>query len=241
DAVTRAPQVIARERRYVRRYKPYLRRLVRQYCDRSAAVGKMSDQDGASAEHPGLWKKQPLLPINHMCHAADGVWRRVRRMRRADGGQWPRPGVATLHGAPAVRATAGTMPRRNAAFAGRPPAGAALARVFPATREGSVAACMVIASARHETGAWPVRRTTGTEFRFRYREGGELPARRGQSPPDKGPVRRGVPRTVPATRKQSRGVFCYRQDRVLRGRASRLVITSREPPRPVGPAIDYSE
>src|SRR5262249_52701421 len=100
----------------------------------------------------------------------------------------------------------------------RQPAGAALERVLPATREGSVAACMVKASARHETGAWPVRRTTGTEFRFRYREGGELPARRGQSAPDKGPVRCGVPRTVPATRKQSRGVFCYRQDRVLRGR-----------------------
>lgn len=121
DAVTRAPQVIASERRYVRHNKPYLRRLVWQYCDRSAAVGKMSDQDGASAEHTGLWKKQPLPPINHMCHAEDGAWRRVRRTRCADGGQWRRPGVAAIHGAPKVRATAGTMPRRTAALAGSPP------------------------------------------------------------------------------------------------------------------------
>src|SRR5215831_2433491 len=73
DAVTQAPQVIASERRYVRRDKPYLRRLVRRYCDRSAAVGKMSVQDEASAEHPGLWKNRPLLPINHMCHAEDAA------------------------------------------------------------------------------------------------------------------------------------------------------------------------
>jgi len=122
----------------------------------------------------------------------------------------------------------------------RQPAGAALARVFPPTREGSVAACMVKASARHETGAWPVRRT-GTEFRFRYGEGGELPAWRGRSAPGKEAAHRGVPHTVPGTRKQSRGIFCYRQDKVLRGTAIRSVITPREPPRPVGPAIDYPE
>ena len=115
------------------------------------------------------------------------------------------------------------------------PAGAVLTRVFPATCQGSVAACMVNASARHETGAWPVRRTTGTEFRFQYGEGGELPA------PGQGAARRGVSHTEPGTRKQSRGIFCYRQDRVLRGFASRSVITSREPPRPAGPAIDYPE
>src|SRR5215471_4399487 len=79
----------------------------------------------------------------------------------------------------------------------RQPAGAGLAPVFPATRAGSVAACIVKASARHETGRWPVRRPTGTEFRFRYGEGGGLPARRGQSAPGKGAARRGVPRTVP--------------------------------------------
>jgi hypothetical protein len=123
----------------------------------------------------------------------------------------------------------------------RHPAGAALARVLPATREGSVAACMVNTSARYETGRWPARRATGTEFRFRYGEGGELPARRGQLAPGKAAARTGVPRTVPGTRKQSRGIFCYRQDRVLRGYAIRSVITPREPPRPVGPAIDYSE
>ena len=122
----------------------------------------------------------------------------------------------------------------------RQPSGVALARVFPPTREGSVAACMVKASARHETGAWPVRRT-GTEFRFRYGEGGSYP-------PDAGYPRRigerhaAAYRTpLPSTRKQSRGIFCYRQDRVLRGYASRSVITSREPPRPVGPAIGYPE
>ena len=109
------------ERKYVRRDKPYLRRLVRRYCDHSAAVGKMSDQDGASAEHPGLWKKRPLLPINHMCHAADGVQRRARRMRCADGGQRRRPGVGTKHAAPKVRAAAAMMPRRTAASAGSPP------------------------------------------------------------------------------------------------------------------------
>jgi len=124
---------------------------------------------------------------------------------------------------------------------GGQPAGAVLTCVFPATCQGSVAACMVNASARHETGAWPVRRTTGTKFRFQYGEGGELPARRGLPAPDRGAARRGVPHTEPGTRKQSRGIFCYRQDRVLRGFASRSVITSREPPRPVGPAIDYSE
>jgi hypothetical protein len=117
----------------------------------------------------------------------------------------------------------------------RHPAGAALARVLPATREGSVAACMVNTSARHQTGAWPVRRPTGTEFRFRYGEGGELPA------PGQGTARRGVPHTVPGARKQSRGIFCYRQDRVRRGYAGRSVITSREPLRPVGPAIGYPE
>ena len=69
----RSSPVSGDERKYVRRDKPYLRRLVRRYCDQSAAVGKMSDQDGASAEHPGLWKKRPLLPINHMRHAEDGV------------------------------------------------------------------------------------------------------------------------------------------------------------------------
>jgi hypothetical protein len=121
------------------------------------------------------------------------------------------------------------------------PAGAALARVLPATREGSVAACMVITSARYETGRWPVRRGTGTEYRLRYGEGGELPARRGQLAPGKGAARTGVPHTVPGTRKQSRGIFCYRQDKVLRGTAIRSVITPREPPRPVGPAIDYPE
>ena len=121
------------------------------------------------------------------------------------------------------------------------PAGVVLTRVFPTTCQGSVAACMVNASARHETGAWPVRRTTGTEFRFRYGEGGELPARGGVPAPGQGAARHGVPHTEPGTRKQSRGIFCYRQDRVLRGFASRSVITSREPPRPVGPAIDYPE
>ena len=124
---------------------------------------------------------------------------------------------------------------------GGQPAGAVLTRVSLATCQGSVAACMVNASARHETGAWPVRRTTGTEFRFQYGEGGELPARCGLSPPGQGAARRGVPDTDPGTRKQSRGIFCYRQDRVQRGFASRSVITSREPPRPVGPAIDYPE
>ena len=117
----------------------------------------------------------------------------------------------------------------------RQPAEAALAGVVTAIRQGSVAACMVKTSARHQTGAWPVRRTTGTEFRFRHGEGGELPA------PGKAAARTGVPHTVPGTRKQSRGIFCYRQDKVLRGYASRLVITSREPLRPVGPAIGYSE
>ena len=121
------------------------------------------------------------------------------------------------------------------------PAGAVLTRVFPATCQGSVAACMVNASARHQTGAWPVRRTTGTEFRFGYGEGGSYP-------PDAGYPRRigerhaAAYRTpLPSTRKQSRGIFCDRQDRVLRGYASRSVITSREPPRPVGPAIGYPE
>ena len=121
------------------------------------------------------------------------------------------------------------------------PAGVVLTRVFPTTCQGSVAACMVKTSARHQTGAWPVRRTTGTEFRFGYGEGGSYP-------PDAGYPRRigerhaAAYRTpLPSTRKQSRGIFCYRQDRVLRGYASRSVITSREPPRPVGPAIGYSE
>ena len=123
---------------------------------------------------------------------------------------------------------------------GQPPE-AALARVHSAIRQGSVAACMVNTSARHQTGAWPVRRTTGTEFRFRYGEGGKLPARRGLSAPGREAARSGVPHTVPGTRKQSRGIFCYRQDRVLRGCASRSVITSREPPLPVGPAIGYPE
>ena len=118
---------------------------------------------------------------------------------------------------------------------GGQPAGAVLTRVSLAPCQGSVAACLVNASARHETGAWPVRRTTGTEFRFQYGEGGELPA------PGQGAARRGVSHTEPGTRKQSRGIFCYRQDRVLRGFASRSVITSREPPRPAGPAIDYPE
>ena len=117
----------------------------------------------------------------------------------------------------------------------RQPAEAALARVVTAIRQGSVAACMVNTSARHQTGAWLVCRTTGTEFRFQYGEGGELPA------PGQGAARRGVSHTEPGTRKQSRGIFCYRQDRVLRGFASRSVITSREPPRPAGPAIDYPE
>jgi hypothetical protein len=120
DAVTRAPRVIGSERRYVRRDKPYLRRLVRQYCDRSAAVGKMSVQDEASAEHPQLWKKHPLLPINHMCHAADGVQRRARRMRCADGRQWRRPDVVPEHGAPTVRAMAAMMPRLTASRADSP-------------------------------------------------------------------------------------------------------------------------
>ena len=121
NAVTRAPQVIGSERRYVRHDKPYLRRLVRQDCDRSAAVGKMSVQDEASAEHPQLWKKHPLLPINHMCHAEDGVERRVRRMRCADGRRWSRPGVATKHGVPKPRATAAMMPRRTASPTDSPP------------------------------------------------------------------------------------------------------------------------
>ena len=121
NAVTRAPQVIGSERRYVRHDKPYLRRLVRQDCDRSAAVGKMSVQDEASAEHPQLWKKHPLLPINHMCHAEDGVERRVRRMRCADGRRWSRPGVATKHGVPKPRATAAMMPRRTASPIDSPP------------------------------------------------------------------------------------------------------------------------
>jgi hypothetical protein len=121
------------------------------------------------------------------------------------------------------------------------PAEAALARVHSAIRQGPVAACMVNTSARHQTGASPVRRTMGTEFRFRYGEGGELPARRGLPAPGQGAARRGVSHTAPGTRKQSRGIFCYRQDTVLRGCASRSVITPREPPRPVGPAIDYSE
>src|SRR5215472_4339052 len=123
----------------------------------------------------------------------------------------------------------------------RQPAEPALPRVLSAIRQRSVAACMVNTSARHQTDAWPVRRTTGTEFRFRYWEGGELPARRGLLAPDRGALRSGVPHTVPGTRKQSRGIFCYRQDKVLRGYASRLVITSREPLRPVGPAIGYLE
>ena len=123
----------------------------------------------------------------------------------------------------------------------RQPAEAALARVVTAIRQGSVAACMVNTSARHQTGAWPVCRTTGTEFRFGYGEGGSYP-------PDAGYPRRigerhaAAYRTpLPSTRKQSRGIFCYRRDRVLRGYASRSVITSREPPRPVGPAIGYPE
>ena len=123
----------------------------------------------------------------------------------------------------------------------RQPAEAALAGVVTAIRQGSVAACMVNTSARHQTGAWPVRRTTGTEFRFLYGEGGELPARRELPAPGQGAARHGVPHTEPGTRKQSRGIFCDRQDRVLRGYASRSVITSREPPRPVGPAIGYPE
>jgi hypothetical protein len=118
---------------------------------------------------------------------------------------------------------------------GRQPVEAALARGLSAIRPGSVAACMVNTSARHQTGAWPVRRPTGTEFRFRYGEGAELPA------PGQGTARRGVPYTVSGARKQSRGIFCDRQDRVLRGYAGRSVITSREPPRPVGPAIGYPE
>jgi len=121
NAVTRAPQVIVNERRYVRHNKPYLRRLVRQDCDRSAAVGKMSVQDEASAEHPQLWKKHPLLPINHMCHAEDGAERRVRRMRCADGRPWRRPGAVMKHGVPKVRATTAKMPRRTASPAGSPP------------------------------------------------------------------------------------------------------------------------
>lgn len=121
------------------------------------------------------------------------------------------------------------------------PAGGVLARAFPATRQGSVAACMVNASARHQPGARPVRRATGTEFRYRYGEGGELPARRGLSAPGQGAARRGVPHAVPGMRKRSRGIFCYRQDRVPKGYASRSVITPREPPRPAGPAIDYPE
>ena len=123
----------------------------------------------------------------------------------------------------------------------RQPAEAALAGVVTAIRQGSVAACMVNTSARHQTGAWLVCRTTGTEFRFGYGEGGSYP-------PDAGYPRRigerhaAAYRTpLPSTRKQSRGIFCDRQDRVLRGYASRSVITSREPPRPVGPAIGYSE
>ena len=121
NAVTRAPQVIGSERRYVRHDKPYLRRLVRQDCDRGAAVGKMSVQDEASAEHPQLWKKHPLLPINHMCQAEDGVARRVRRMRCGDGRQWRRPGLGTRHGVPKVRATAAMMPRRTASPTDSPP------------------------------------------------------------------------------------------------------------------------
>src|SRR5215471_11290208 len=121
NAVTRAPQVIGSERRYVRHDKPYLRRLVRQDCDRSAAVGKMSVQDEASAEHPQLWKKHPLLPINHMCHAEDGVERRVRRMRCPDASRWSRPGVVTKHGVPKLRATAAMMPRRTASPTDSPP------------------------------------------------------------------------------------------------------------------------
>ena len=117
----RSSPVSGDERKYVRRDKPYLRRLVRRYCDQSAAVGKMSDQDGASAEHPGLWKKRPLLPINHKCHAEDGVQRRVRRLRCADGGHWRRPGAGTKHGAPKARATAEMLPRRTAAPADIPP------------------------------------------------------------------------------------------------------------------------
>ena len=121
------------------------------------------------------------------------------------------------------------------------PAGAVLTRVFPATCQGSVAACMVNASARHETGAWPVRRTTGTEFRFRYGEGGELPARRGLSASDRGTPRNGVPHTVPGTRKQSMGIFCYRQDRVLTGCAIRSGYHAARASPTVGPAIDYPQ
>jgi len=119
NAVTRAPQVISSERRYVRHDKPYLRRLVRQDCDRSAAVGKMSVQDEASAEHPQLWKKHPLLPINHMCQAEDVVARRVRRMRCGDGRHWRRTGLGTRHGVPKV--TAAMMPRRTASPTDSPP------------------------------------------------------------------------------------------------------------------------
>ncbi len=123
----------------------------------------------------------------------------------------------------------------------RQPAEAALARMVTAIRQGSVAACMVNTSARHQTGAWPVRRTTGTEFRFRYGEGASSPHGAGY-PRRIGERYAAAYRTpLPGTRKQSRGIFCYRQDRVLRGYASRPVITSREPPRLVGPAIDYPE
>ena len=89
----------------------------------------------------------------------------------------------------------------------RQPAEAALARVVTAIRQGSVAACMVNTSARHQTGAWPVCRTTGTEFRFRYGEGGELPAPRGLSAPDRGAACNGVPHTPCPVRGNSQGAY----------------------------------
>jgi len=185
-------------------------------------------------------EKAPIT--SHKSHVSGGGRRRAARPTHAVWG-WQAMAPARL-GDETWRAEGEGDGGNDAAadrVAHRQPAEAALARVVTAIRHGSVATCMVNTSARHQTGAGSVRRTTGTVFRFRHGEGGELPAWRGVSASDRGAARNGVPHNVAGTRKQSRGIFCYRQDRVLRGYASRSVITSREPPRPVGPAIGYPE
>jgi hypothetical protein len=75
NIVTLAPAAIGIRRRCVRPAKPDLRKFVGRYCDGGAAVGKMSVQDKARAEHPRLWKMKPLDLINHICGLGGVRWR----------------------------------------------------------------------------------------------------------------------------------------------------------------------
>lgn len=84
NVVTLTPCVTGGRRRYVRHDKPHLRRLVGRYCNRDAAVGKMSSQD-RQALNILIMERAAIRP--HKSHMSRDTGRAARS---PDAGNGPR-------------------------------------------------------------------------------------------------------------------------------------------------------